>query len=123
MLREPKWVGGIPCRGQEAPQRALGYIFHAPRASVKPITDHLLQIQFDMPVADNDSSESYHELNESFFELSVDLLCCLDFNGHFKRLNPAWERTLGFTIAELKSRPFLEFVHPDDRERTLSQNR
>jgi PAS domain S-box-containing protein len=50
------------------------------------------------------------------------MLCCLDFNGYFKRLNPAWERTLGFTVQELMSRPFIEFVHPDDRERTLKQN-
>jgi len=61
-------------------------------------------------------------LEDRFFELSIDLLCQLDFNGYFRRLNPAWERTLGFTIAELRSRPFIEFVHPDDRERTLAQN-
>ena len=42
--------------------------------------------------------------------------------GHFRRLNPAWERTLGFTLKELMSRPFIEFMHPDDRERTLAQN-
>jgi PAS domain S-box-containing protein len=50
------------------------------------------------------------------------MLCILGFNGYFKRLNPAWERTLGFTIEELQSRPFIEFVHPDDRGRTLDQN-
>ena len=43
-------------------------------------------------------------------------------SGHFRRLNPAWERTLGFTLKELMSRPFIEFMHPDDRERTLAQN-
>lgn len=63
------------------------------------------------------------EFDDRFFLLSPDMLCQLDFNGHFRRLNPAWERTLGFTIDELKSRPFIEFVHPDDRERTLAQNR
>lgn len=63
------------------------------------------------------------ELEERFFAISIDLLCFLDFNGYFKRLNPAWERALGFTIEELMSRPFIEFVHPDDRERTLNQNR
>jgi PAS domain S-box-containing protein len=60
---------------------------------------------------------------ERFFAISIDMLCFLDFNGYFKRLNPAWERTLGFTTDELMSRPFIEFVHPDDRERTLNQNR
>ena len=62
------------------------------------------------------------EAENRFFEISIDMLCFLDFNGYFKRLNPAWERTLGFTREELMSRPFIEFVHPDDRERTLKQN-
>ena len=68
------------------------------------------------------SASAIHELESRFFENSIDMLCFLDFNGHFKRLNPAWERTLGFTRQELMSRPFIEFVHPDDRERTLKQN-
>lgn len=62
------------------------------------------------------------DVEEQFFSVAIDLMCCLDYNGYFKRLNPAWERTLGFSIAELTSRPFIEFVHPDDRERTLRQN-
>jgi PAS domain S-box-containing protein len=69
------------------------------------------------------ADRSTHELEERFFAISIDLLCFLDFNGYFKRLNPAWERALGFTVEELMSRPFIEFVHPDDRERTLNQNR
>jgi PAS domain S-box-containing protein len=58
-----------------------------------------------------------------FFELSIDMLCFARFDGFFQHLNPAWETTLGYTIAELTSRPMIEFVHPDDRERTLAQNR
>ncbi len=53
-----------------------------------------------------------------FFQLSLDLLCIGDFDGHFTRVNPAFEQTLGYTSAELTSRPFAEFIHPDDRERT-----
>ena len=64
-----------------------------------------------------------HDLDERFFDLSIDMLCMLDFSGYFRRLNRAWERTLGFTREELMAKPFFEFVHPDDRERTLGQNR
>jgi PAS domain S-box-containing protein len=62
------------------------------------------------------------EFEQRFFDLSIDMLCVLDFSGYFKRLNPAWQSTLGFTPEELMSRPFIEFVHPDDRPLTLAQN-
>ena len=62
------------------------------------------------------------DMEHRFFELSLDLLCYADFSGYFRRLNPAWEVTLGFTRAELMARPSIEFVHPEDRERTLGQN-
>src|SRR5436190_4642415 len=74
------------------------------------------------PLDDITSIEPLHVLEERFFDLSIDMLCVLGFNGYFKRLNASWERTLGFTIKELTSRPFIEFVHPDDRARTLNQN-
>ena len=58
-----------------------------------------------------------------FFVLSIDMLCIAQFSGYFLKLNPAWEKTLGFSREELQSKPMFEFVHPDDRERTLAQNR
>ncbi len=58
---------------------------------------------------------------ESFFNLSVDMLCLAGYDGYFKRLNPAWTQTLGFTQAELMARPYLDFVHPDDRSATVAQ--
>ena len=55
---------------------------------------------------------------EVLFDLSPDLMCLATVDGYFKRVNPAFERTLGYTIEELTSRPFLDFVHPEDLERT-----
>ena len=54
-----------------------------------------------------------------FFNIALDMLCIADFSGYFKHLNPAWEETLGWSKVQLKERPFLEFVHPQDREATL----
>ncbi len=56
---------------------------------------------------------------ETFFTLSLDLLCVASLDGYFLRLNPAWTTTFGFDDAELRASPFLDFVHPDDRAATI----
>ncbi len=55
---------------------------------------------------------------ERHFDLSLSLFGTARFDGYFEELNPAWERTLGYTMDELCSKPLIEFVHPDDREQT-----
>src|SRR5262245_29509499 len=56
---------------------------------------------------------------ERLFNLVVDPLCIAGLDGYFKEVNPASARTLGYTESELLSRPYLEFVHPDDVAQTM----
>ncbi len=58
------------------------------------------------------------EERDRFFDVSSDLLATARADGYFVRLNPAWQTTLGYDLAELMSRPFVDFVHPDDRTAT-----
>jgi two-component system, sensor histidine kinase and response regulator len=57
---------------------------------------------------------------DRFFELSLDLFCVATFDGYFIRVNSAWQHVLGFSEAELRASPFMEFVHPDDRAATIN---
>ncbi len=58
---------------------------------------------------------------DRFFTVSLDMLCIAGTNGYFKRLNPAFEQVLGFSPLEMCSRPILDFVHPDDVQRTTDE--
>jgi PAS domain S-box-containing protein len=55
---------------------------------------------------------------DSFFSLSLEMLCIADMDGTIIRLNREWEKTLGFPLEQLEGSCFLDFVHPDDLEAT-----
>lgn len=56
-----------------------------------------------------------------FFTFSNELLCEANSQGYFTRVNPAWTTTLGWSAEELMGRPYVEFVHPDDRHATYRE--
>src|SRR5580693_1006346 len=77
---------------------------------------------FDQSLAIRERRRAQEELDQ-LFTLSLDMICISGFDGYFKRINPAWEGTLGIPKEELLSRPYIDFVHPDDREATLNEAR
>ncbi|MBT9556386.1 MAG: PAS domain-containing protein [Myxococcales bacterium] len=56
---------------------------------------------------------------ERFFQMSMDIMCIANKDGYFTRVNRAFE-SLGYTQNDLVARPYIEFVHPDDRAATLA---
>ena len=61
------------------------------------------------------------ETGSRFLNLSVDMFCVAGFDGFFKNVNPSWQNTLGFTTEELLQKPYMEFIHPDDRQATVAK--
>ena len=61
------------------------------------------------------------ETGNRFMDLSVDMFCVAGFDGFFKNLNPSWHRILGFTTEELLQKPYVEFIHPDNRQATVAE--
>jgi PAS domain S-box-containing protein len=55
-----------------------------------------------------------------FFDFARDLFCIFGFDGYLKLVNESFERVLGYSREELMSRPFLDFIHPDDCERATA---
>ncbi|MCI9882657.1 MULTISPECIES: hybrid sensor histidine kinase/response regulator [Methylobacterium] len=56
---------------------------------------------------------------DRIWQATSDMLCVANLDGYFVSLNPAWPSKLGWTDAEMKARPFLDFVHADDVAPTL----
>ncbi|MEG4916638.1 PAS domain S-box protein [Microcoleus sp. B7-D4] len=92
----------------------LASYFPLPGSDGKPIGIGAVAIE----ITDRKKAELERD---RFFTLSLDLLCIADFQGKFKRVNPAWVKSLGYTLEELEGQPFLNFVHPDDREQTVGE--
>jgi PAS domain S-box-containing protein len=60
---------------------------------------------------------------ERYFTLAPEIVVLTGFDGYWKRVNPTVEALLGYTERDWRVRPFIEFIHPDDRERSEDETR
>lgn len=55
---------------------------------------------------------------ETYFNTVPMLFCISDDVGHLILHNSKWYELLGYTSEELRTTPFMDLVHPDDRHKT-----
>ncbi len=89
---------------------------------VTPVRDHTGQlIGFSKVMRDMTERNKLTEERDRFFALSMDMLCIVHLDGRFQRVNPAFQKVLGFSEEELLAASVFALLHPDDRPATLQQ--
>ena len=101
------------------PQTEIAYIIHR----LEDVTEfvHLKQQRLEQQKHTEELRARARQEMDALFNLSLDLLCIAGTDGFFRRLNPAWEKKLGYSIEELSAVPFFEFIHPDDRQSSMQE--
>jgi PAS domain S-box-containing protein len=81
----------------------------------------LLIAVFALVLRENRLRQRAEDEVDRFFSVALDMLCVSSSDGYFKRLNPAFSQTLGWSNEEMLARPYLDFIHPDDYSATLQE--
>ncbi|MDD4353952.1 MAG: PAS domain S-box protein [Candidatus Nanoarchaeia archaeon] len=73
---------------------------------------------YSVEITDLKTIENKLRLSDNIVNHALDMLCIAGFDGYFKVLNPSWSKVLGWSMKELLSKPWIDFVYPEDREMT-----
>lgn len=81
---------------------------------------HQVVLLLDLRKKNIDLKNTQQEF-QNFIELSMDLVCIANVNGLFYKVNPAFTKVLGYSNDELVDKPFINFIHPDDIDKTFKE--
>ena len=98
--------------------RRDGKIIWTEQITTPVLNDNGEMIAYDGIVRDITERMKLEDERDRLFNYSIDMFCIAGFDGYFKQLNPAWEKHLGWKIDEMLKRPWLDYIHPDDIEKT-----
>lgn len=85
-------------------------------------TNHLEKIEaLEEELAQYRSRDHLYNNFNYFFNETTDLICIANLEGYFLKVNNAFTKTLGYSEEELLSKQFINYVHPDDIEKTLQE--
>lgn len=116
-MQEIESVGRF--EGENKEQRKDGSTYNSYVVGTKVMIEgktHLL-----VSIRDITKRKEAQQERDNIFNSTLALLCTANMNGYLENVNPAFEKTLGWTVEELRSKPFIEFIHPDDRQATLEE--
>ncbi len=88
---------------------------------IKSLKDEVSKLKDSGKTQEDPGSDLKQKEMTSLFNLTIDMLCTADINGCFRSINKAFETILGFTKEELLSKPYTDFVHPDDVASTIEE--
>jgi PAS domain S-box-containing protein len=86
-----------------------------------PFPDKQLMVSTVWDVTGRKRLEKEREQFYKFFQASADLMCIIGPNGAFIKTNPSCRKMLGYPEEEIISKPLVEFMHPNDRKKTLDE--
>ena len=77
--------------------------------------------RFNAFIHDISERRQLEERSGRLFSISLDFMATFTRDGQLRQINPAWSSVLGWSEEELLGSNMLEYVHPDDRDRTLAK--
>jgi len=86
-------------------------------ALVKNLTQALLLTE-NISLSINDTKDKQIDLDR-IFNLSAHMVCIVSPKGYFLKVSPAFVEKLGFSETELLTKPFTDFIHPDEVVSTI----